>query len=129
MADRDPRNHRLAARFGVLAGAVLLLACSPTANSNAQDSAPGVLKSTGFATDVPPAADFVQKSRPGQTDFIPVGVTPPARGVAARKGADLSKLQSELEATRKAHDRLAGRKEGQTSQIAEDIKKKKKQGQ
>jgi hypothetical protein len=116
----------VAARFGVLAGAVLLLACSPTANSNAQDSAPGVLKSTGFATDVPPAADFVQKSRTGQTDFIPVGVTPPARGVTIRKGADLSKLQSELEATRKTHDRLAGRKEGQTSQISEDLKKKKK---
>jgi hypothetical protein len=112
-------------RFGVLACAAVLLACSPTAQSNAQDSPPGVLTSTGFATTVPKRADFVDKSRPDQMDFIPVGVTPPARAVAPRKPADITKLQAELEATRRSHDRLAGRKEGTGSKLAGDLKKKK----
>jgi hypothetical protein len=64
-------------------------------------------KFLGFATDVAPPADFVQKSRPtGDLDFVPVFQPPPEPARPALKGADLNTLKGDLESTQKQADAL-----------------------
>jgi hypothetical protein len=111
--------------------AFAILALAAAGCSSVQDSgpvavkAPAPLKAVGFATDLPRAADFVQRSRGVETDFIPVGVTPPARALAPRKAPDVAKLQQELEATRQQHDALSGRNPDAASTLGEQLKTKK----
>jgi hypothetical protein len=71
---------------------------------------------------VPQAADFVQQSRTGPTDFIPVGVTPPARALPTRKPDEVATMQSSLEATRSQHDAIGGRDPNAGSTLAEQAK-------
>jgi hypothetical protein len=64
-------------------------------------------KLLGFATDVAPPADFVQKSRPaGDLDFIPVFQPPPEPARPALKDTDLKALKGDLETTQKQADAL-----------------------
>ncbi|PSC06341.1 hypothetical protein SLNSH_03390 [Alsobacter soli] len=63
-----------------------------------------------ITTTVPPAADFVEKSRPQSMDYMPVGVVPPARSVKPRTPDQVKALEAEMEGTRKRHDALGGRK-------------------
>ena len=64
-------------------------------------------KLLGFATDVAPPADFVQKSRPpGDVDFIPVFQPPPEPARPALKDTDLKALKGDLDAVQKQADAL-----------------------
>jgi hypothetical protein len=61
----------------------------------------------GFATDVPPPADFVTKTRPGaDPDYIPVFQPPPEPARPALKTDELKAVKNDLDATGKRHDVL-----------------------
>jgi hypothetical protein len=116
-------------RWKVLVAAVVaafVAACSTAETGTPVASrAPAPLKVTGFATDVPQAAEFVQQTRTGPTDFIPVGVTPPARALPTRKPDDVATMQSSLESTRSQHDAIGGRDPNAGSTLANQAKPKK----
>jgi hypothetical protein len=85
-------------------------------------------KLLGFATDVAPPADFVQKSRPpGDLDFIPVFQPPPEPARPALKGADLNTLKGDLESTQKQADALRQAFPPAAKAVAEQEAAKKKQ--
>jgi len=82
----------------------------------------------GFATDVAPPADFVQKSRPaGGVDFIPVFQPPPEPARPALKGADLNALKGDLDTVQKQADTLRRAYPPAAKAIAEQEAAKKKQ--
>ncbi len=61
----------------------------------------------GFATDVAPPADFVNKTRPGgDPDYIPVFQPPPEPARPALKTDELKAVKSDLDAVGKQHDAL-----------------------
>jgi hypothetical protein len=63
--------------------------------------------------------DFVKQSRPAQTDFLPVGVTPPGRPLKVKSPEELKAMQADLEAAALRHDKISGRptaKGAQTTQ-------------
>jgi hypothetical protein len=110
--------------------ALAALSASGTA-SLAQDS-DSLLKRgaklLGFATDVAPPADFVQKSRPaGNLDFIPAFQPPPEPARPALKNADLKTLQGDLETVQKQADALRRAYPPAAKAIAEQEAAKKKQ--
>jgi hypothetical protein len=85
-------------------------------------------KLLGFATDVAPPADFVQKSRPaGDLDFIPAFQPPPEPARPALKGSDLKTLQGDLEAVQKQADALRRAYPPAAKAIADQEAAKKKQ--
>jgi hypothetical protein len=61
----------------------------------------------GFATDVAPPADFVNKTRPGaDPDYIPVFQPPPEPVRPALKGTELKAVKGDLDGVQKQHDTL-----------------------
>jgi hypothetical protein len=64
-------------------------------------------KALGFATDVGPPADFVQKSRPAaDPDFLPVFQPPPEPVRPALKEDELKSVRGDLDTAQKQHDAL-----------------------
>jgi hypothetical protein len=123
---RGERGGRAPA--AIAAVGLFALAASGSA-SFAQDS---VLKQgaklLGFATDVGPPADFVQKSRPsGDVDFIPVFQPPPEPARPALKDTDLKALKGDLDAVQKQADSLRRAYPPAAKAIAEQEAAKKKQ--
>lgn len=90
--------------------ATLLLAGCSGAQSTVSSTIRPLTEVTGFSTKVDPPKDFVTATRPAQTDYVPVGVTPPARKQTVLTPAELATATEQLEATRAGHDKLAGRK-------------------
>jgi hypothetical protein len=85
-------------------------------------------KLLGFATDVGPPADFVQKSRPaGGVDFIPVFQPPPEPARPALKDTDLKALKGDLDSVQKQADALRQAYRPAAKAIAEQEAAKKKQ--
>jgi hypothetical protein len=61
----------------------------------------------GFATDVGPQADFVNKTRPGSDpDYIPVFQPPPEPARPTLKNDELKAVKSDLDGVQKQHDTL-----------------------
>ena len=61
----------------------------------------------GFATDVAPPADFVNKTRPGaEPDYIPVFQPPPEPARPTLKNDELKAVKSDLDAVGKQHDAI-----------------------
>jgi hypothetical protein len=61
----------------------------------------------GFATDVGPQADFVNKTRPGSDpDYIPVFQPPPEPTRPTLKKDELKAVKSDLDGVQKQHDTL-----------------------
>lgn len=105
----QPRTR--AGRLAALAAAVGLgLGGCAGGEQSISTAVKPVASATGFATTVPEPQDFVQKTRPANQDYLPVGVTPPSRGTTLLTKDQLAGAEQDLEATRAAHDRLAGRK-------------------
>ena len=85
-------------------------------------------KLLGFATDVAPPADFVQKSRPaGDLDYVPVFQPPPEPARPALKDTDLKALKGDLDAVQKQADALRQAYPPAAKAIAEQAAAKKKQ--
>jgi len=61
----------------------------------------------GFATDVGPPADFVNKTRPnGDLDYIPVFKQPPEPARPALKAPELKSMKSDLDGVEKRDDAI-----------------------
>lgn len=94
----------------LLGAAVFLAGCATggagsavAGSSSPGESSPlvGAARAIGVATTEPEPADFVRASRPATApDFIPVGVTPPARAEPKRDAAAVEKLERELDGQR-----------------------------
>jgi hypothetical protein len=84
-------------------------------------------KLLGFATDVAPPADFVQKSRPASDpDYIPVFQPPPEPERPALEGVNLKAVKSQLDGLQKKHDALRAAYPPAAKALAEEEAAKKK---
>ncbi len=101
-----------------LIGLLGLTACvtdgAGTASTGAGVSAPspllGAARAIGVATPDTEPAEFVKASRPATApDYIPVGVTPPARAEPKRSAEAQKKLEEELDAQRARSRNYAAR--------------------
>ena len=106
-AERAGPGVRRIASAGLL-GLAALFASGSDVYAQQQDS---VLKQAfkvfGFATDVGPQADFVNKTRPGaDPDYIPVFQPPPEPARPVLKGEDLKTVKGDLDGVQKQHDAL-----------------------
>jgi hypothetical protein len=100
-----PGVGRIAAGLFALAA---LFASGSDVYAQQQDS---ILKQAfkvfGFATDVAPPADFVNKTRPGaEPDYIPVFQPPPEPARPTLKNDELKAVKSDLDAVGKQHDAI-----------------------
>ena len=92
-------------KIGVLALIVMVLAACATSGQDQKAESPfhSLAVWAGVATNAAPSADFVVASRPKEKlDYMPVGVTPAAPKVNAKKltPEELKALEDNLEATR-----------------------------
>ncbi len=92
---------------GLLALAALL-ASGATSYAQQQDNIfKQAFKVLGFATDVAPPADFVNKTRPGaDPDYIPVFQPPPEPARPALKANELDAVKGDLDGVQKRADAL-----------------------
>jgi hypothetical protein len=105
-ADSAGRGLRRIAVAGLLAQ-VALFACGSDVYAQQDSILKQAFKVFGFATDVGPPADFVNKTRPGADPaYVPVYQPPPEPSRPALKSDELKAVQSDLEATGKRHDAL-----------------------
>ena len=102
------RRGRAPAGLAAALLAVALAGCGQT-QATVSSAVRPVATATGFATTVPEPQDFVKSSRPKDMDYLPVGVTPPARDTKILTPEQLAAAEKDLEATRGNHDALSGR--------------------
>jgi hypothetical protein len=53
--------------------------------------------------------DFVKQTRPAQTDYLPIGVLPPAGELKVKTPEELKAMEAELDTARAHHDKISGR--------------------
>src|SRR5271168_4500990 len=118
---------RWGAPTAIVAVALIALGASGSAAQQSDNLLKQGAKLLGFATDVAPPADFVQKSRPaGDLDFIPVFQPPPEPARPALKDTDLKTVKGDLDAVQKQHDALRQAYPPAAKAIAEQQAAKKK---
>ncbi len=93
---------RLIRMLGAGLWLTVLAACT-----TAQSPGHTVARATGFATDRPPAADFVEQSRPQDPGYISVTQPPPAQP-KPKTAEELKRVESELQGLRARHGAAAG---------------------
>jgi hypothetical protein len=128
---RAERHRHRPGRFAA-PGLVALAALVASAQAGKAQEQDNVFKQgaklLGFATDVAPPADFVQKSRPaGDLDFVPVFQPPPEPARPALKDTDLKTLKGDLETVQKQADAVRRAYPPAAKAIAEQEAAKKKQ--
>jgi hypothetical protein len=90
---------------GLLALAALLTSGSDVYAQQQDSILKQAFKVFGFATDVGPQADFVNKTRPGaDPDYIPVFQPPPEPARPTLKNDELKAMKSDLDGVQKQHD-------------------------
>lgn len=88
--------------------AAMLGACSATGEGTGRGQ--GGIGPLNVTTDLKEPQEFVRQSRPAApTEFIPVGVTPPARSAPVRSAADVEALEKKLNADRNRSRGFAAR--------------------
>ena len=92
---------------GLLALAALFTSGSDVYAQQQDSILKQAFKVFGFATDVGPPADFVDKTRAGANpDYIPVFQPPPEPARPTLKNDELKAMKSDLDAVGKQHDTL-----------------------
>jgi hypothetical protein len=92
---------------GLLALAALFTSASDVYAQQQDSILKQAFKVFGFATDVAPPADFVNKTRPGaDPDYLPVFQPPPEPARPVLKGEELKAVKGDLDAVGKQHDTL-----------------------
>ena len=106
-AERAGPGVRRIASAGLLALAALFASGSDVYAQQQDSILKQAFKVFGFATDVGPQADFVNKTRPGaDPDYIPVFQPPPEPARPALKGEELKAVKGDLDGVQKQHDTL-----------------------
>ena len=92
---------------GLLALAALFASGSDVYAQQQDSIVKQAFKVFGFATDVAPPADFVNKTRPpSDLDYIPVFQPPPEPARPTLKNDELKAVKSDLDGVQKRHDTL-----------------------
>jgi len=81
---------------------------SPYSDQEAGNPIKSVVETVGFATTAPEPQDFVKATRPATLEYMPVGITPPARSLKPKKADEVKKLEDELMATRDRNAAVGG---------------------
>ena len=78
----------------------------------AEDSGPvdSGLKMMNLKADEGKPVDFVEKTRPGSTDYVPVGKQHPVRTIKPKSAADVKAMEAELDGARLKQEQAAGLK-------------------
>lgn len=95
--------------FIALLLASVLAAPLPAAAQNNQDAFAGVATLLKQRTDPGPAADFVERSRPAATGYIPAHARRAEPAGKPLNRDQITALEAELDAARARHDRIARR--------------------
>jgi hypothetical protein len=106
-AERAARGVGRIGLAGLLALAALFTSGSDVYAQQQDSILKQAFKVFGFATDVAPPADFVNKTRPGaDPDYLPVFQPPPEPARPVLKGEELKAVKGDLDAVGKQHDTL-----------------------
>jgi hypothetical protein len=106
-AESAGRGLRRIGLAGLLALAALFAFGSEVYAQQQDSILKQAFKVLGFATDVGPQADFVNKTRPAtDPDYIPVFQPPPEPARPALKTDELKAMKNELDSTGKQHDAI-----------------------
>jgi hypothetical protein len=125
---RSSRRPTAIAAVGLLALAALGASGSASSAQQSDSILKQGAKVLGFATDVAPPADFVEKSRPaGDLDYVPVFQPPPEPSRPALKEPDLKAMRGDLDAVEKQHDAIRQAFPPAAKALAEQEAAKKKQ--
>ncbi len=92
-----------------LVAAVVAASLATLAPARADDGPGWLTKALGLRTEAPVAPEFVQKTRPKTTNYVPVHtprVAPPSKPMTKEQVAAQEKS---LDSSRRQHDRIAGR--------------------
>jgi hypothetical protein len=88
-----------------MALAVAFGSASVASAQQADNPVKSVMKLLGFATDAPPAQDFVVKTRPEkEPDYIPIFQPPPEPAKPVLKDKELNALRGDLDSVEKRAD-------------------------
>jgi hypothetical protein len=91
-----------------MAALLALAACSGDVNP-VRDMAVAV----GVGVQPRQAPDFIQTTRPGQLEYVPVGTSAPARPTKAKSAAEVKAMEAEMDRRRTSNER-----EGQAASAA-----------
>ena len=83
-------------------------ATSPYSDQEAASPVKSVVEKVGFATTAPEPQGFVKATRPATLDYMPVGITPPARSLKPKKADEVKKMEDDLIATRDRNAAVGG---------------------
>ncbi len=81
---------------------------SPYSDQETRNPIKSVVETVGFATTAPEPQDFVKATRPATLEYMPVGITPPARSLKPKKAEEVKKMEDELLATRDRNAAVGG---------------------
>ena len=81
---------------------------SPYSDQEAGNPIKSVVETVGFATTAPEPQGFVKATRPATLEYMPVGITPPARSLKPKKADEVKKMEDELMATRDRNAAVGG---------------------
>jgi hypothetical protein len=98
-------TNRLPGRGLFLAGALASAALAGCAGDT--NPVRDVFVATGVGAERKKAPEFVDKSRPTNVDYTPVGVAAPKRAVTAKPKAGVAAAEAEMDAVRGANETKA----------------------
>lgn len=81
---------------------LLLVAIAPTLGACAGDVNPvrDTFVGAGIGAKPRAAPAFIERSRPENLDYLPVGTAAPPRGTSAKTGEEVKRAEAEMEAVR-----------------------------
>jgi len=92
-----------------LALAVLVSLAAAGCQSSGDSGVKSAAQAAGFATTVGESKPFVSAQRPGQLEYMPVGVTPPQRDIKPKTAKELAAYERSLEAQRVSSQQKAAK--------------------
>jgi len=106
------RIRLVSARVLIFAGAALMSLGSAIGEDALAPANPlaDLARAAKLVPDPVEPKDFVKKTRPANTDFLPIGMIPKARDLKVKTPAEVKAMEQELDNARAAQDRIAGRR-------------------
>ncbi len=106
------RSHPVSTRALIFVGALLASLGSAIAQNAAAPANPlaDLARAAKLIPDPVEPKDFVKKTRPANTDFLPIGMIPKARDLKVKTPTEVKAMEQELDNARAVQDRIAGRK-------------------
>ena len=92
--------RRLALVFSALAG----LGVAGCSSNPVRDA----FHLTGIGAEPKPAPDFIAQSRPETLEYRATGVAPPPRSTTSKTAAEVSRMETEMDALKAANEARAG---------------------